>query len=80
MAKECSSEVAVPRAKKTHASAINLKELPRTGKRGAPQAFPHLLFLMLERESNDIIQWVQDGRAFASDRVFAKESWFATPS
>ena len=27
-----------------------LKTLPRTGKRGAPQAFPHLLFMMLERE------------------------------
>ncbi|KAJ8612444.1 hypothetical protein CTAYLR_006575 [Chrysophaeum taylorii] len=45
-------------------SLLNLKELPRTGKRGAPQAFPHLLFLMLERESKDIIHWTQEGRAF----------------
>mmetsp|Transcript_16445 Transcript_16445/g.49708 ORF Transcript_16445/g.49708 Transcript_16445/m.49708 type:complete len:844 (+) Transcript_16445:182-2713(+) len=46
------------------ASLLNLKELPRTGKRGAPQAFPHLLFLMLERESKDIIRWCPEGRAF----------------
>lgn len=48
------------------ASLLNLKELPRTGKRGAPQAFPHLLFLMLERESSDVIRWTQEGRAFVS--------------
>lgn len=48
------------------ASLLNLKELPRTGKRGAPQAFPHLLFLMLERESADVIRWTQEGRAFVS--------------
>jgi len=50
------------------ASLLNLKELPRTGKRGAPQAFPHLLFLMLERENQEIIRWCQEGRAFVSRR------------
>lgn len=49
-------------------SLLNLKELPRTGKRGAPQAFPHLLFLMLERESKDVIHWTQEGRAFVPSR------------
>lgn len=47
-------------------SILNLKELPRTGKRGAPQAFPHLLFLMLEREPKEVIQWTEEGRAFVS--------------
>mmetsp|Transcript_2936 Transcript_2936/g.9168 ORF Transcript_2936/g.9168 Transcript_2936/m.9168 type:complete len:186 (+) Transcript_2936:44-601(+) len=45
-------------------SVLNLKELPRTGKRGAPQAFPHLLYLMLEREPTEVIRWTQEGRAF----------------
>uniref|UniRef100_A0A7S3JR78 HSF-type DNA-binding domain-containing protein n=1 Tax=Aureoumbra lagunensis TaxID=44058 RepID=A0A7S3JR78_9STRA len=48
---------------------LNIKELPRTGKRGAPQAFPHILYQMLERESQDIIHWCQDGRAFVIDDV-----------
>lgn len=43
-----------------------LKNLPRTGKRGAPQAFPHLLYMMLSKEPQEIIGWTDDGRSFVS--------------
>ena len=41
-----------------------LRSLPKTGKRGAPQAFPHLLYLLLEREAGDVVRWTATGRAF----------------
>ena len=53
-----------------------LKTLPRTGKRGAPQAFPHLLFMMLEREEGRHINWCSDGLSFeVPDKdVFVRET------
>jgi hypothetical protein len=53
-----------------------LKTLPRTGKRGAPQAFPHLLFMMLEREEGRHINWCADGLSFeVPDKdVFVRET------
>ncbi|KAH8068066.1 DNA binding protein [Aureococcus anophagefferens] len=42
-----------------------LRNLPKTGKRGAPQAFPHLLFMMLEREVEaGTVHWCEGGAAF----------------
>lgn len=40
-----------------------LRSLPKTGERGKPQAFAHLLMMML-RESGDTIRWREDGAAF----------------
>jgi hypothetical protein len=53
-----------------------LKTLPRTGKRGAPQAFPHLLFMMLEREEGRHINWCSDGLSFeVPDKdIFVRET------
>ena len=52
------------------------KYYPRTGKRGAPQAFPHLLFMMLEREEGRHINWCSDGLSFeVPDKdIFVRET------
>jgi len=40
------------------------RKYPRTGKRGAPQAFAHKLYEILEAESTEVIAWSGTGRAF----------------
>ena len=56
-------------AKKEH------KNFPKTGKRGAPQAFAHILFDMLENQESTI-EWTEDGAAFLikSPNTFASET------
>ena len=38
---------------------------PRTGKRGAPQAFPRKLRRLLDEQPPDVVRWRADGAAFA---------------
>merc|ERR1719440_2252172 len=40
------------------------REYPRTGKRGAPQAFPRKVFEILSEQPADIISWNPSGLAF----------------
>lgn len=37
---------------------------PKTGRRGAPQAFPRRLYALLDKEDPKIISWTRDGDAF----------------
>jgi hypothetical protein len=51
------------------------KHVPKTGKRGAPQAFAHILFDMLENHETTV-DWTKDGLAFLikSPGTFASET------
>ena len=41
------------------------RAFPKTGKRGAPQAFAHKLVQLLADEPDDIVAWSEDGTAFS---------------
>lgn len=41
------------------------KRFPKTGKRGAPQAFAYILYSILENEPVEIASWSEDGKSFS---------------
>jgi len=52
-----------------YSKEMGSKVFPKTGKRGAPQAFAYILFELVEHESDDVISWSADGKGFKIEDI-----------